>query len=344
MSGLIRIAIFIFFWVQIVLAEPLTVGVILPLTGPIPSVGEAIKNTIQLADHELDKDNKVKFIFEDDAFVPRNSIAAVTKLINIDRIQALIIFGSTTTLAVAGIVEAKKIPTVSISTAADAVKNKKYIVRHLVSGEAEGSAVVEEVKKRGYKDVAIVSTIQDGMLYLRDLFAKSAPAKIVMNEEFASTETDFRSTVAKIYQLNPSGVYVLLLPPQTGLFARQLRDGGYTGEIFSAHQLQQNDELVAAKGALLGAWFVGDDSLGSGEFNKRYRTKFGTEPVIAAHNAYDVVHLIINGAAKGDLNGYLHSVKDFEGVLGTYSATSDNGFGLKAIIKVVTPTGYKSLY
>ena len=44
-----------------------------------------------------------------------------------------------------------------------------------------------------------------------------------------------------------------------------------------------------------------------------------------------------------EINRFLHTVKDFTGVMGTYSATEKNNFTLPAAVKVVTRDGFKKL-
>jgi len=41
---------------------------------------------------------------------------------------------------------------------------------------------------------------------------------------------------------------------------------------------------------------------------------------------------------------FLHTVKDFNGALGTYSASGDNRFTLPAAIKVITADGFKKIH
>ena len=49
------------------------------------------------------------------------------------------------------------------------------------------------------------------------------------------------------------------------------------------------------------------------------------------------------GEGIAGINKFLHTVKDFSGAMGTYSASGKNAFTLPAAIKVVTESGFEEL-
>jgi len=67
-------------------AEEKTCGAVLPLSGPMAAVGVSIMNSIILADRQLDHAGRIQFVFEDDQFAPKNTVSAVTKLIQTTQI------------------------------------------------------------------------------------------------------------------------------------------------------------------------------------------------------------------------------------------------------------------
>ena len=92
-----------------VMAENITCGVVVPLTGGLASLGNSIKNSIQLASEKFDKEKHVSFLFEDDQYLPKNTTSAVTKFTQVDRVQCLIVFGSTPSIAVSDLAEKAKV-------------------------------------------------------------------------------------------------------------------------------------------------------------------------------------------------------------------------------------------
>jgi branched-chain amino acid transport system substrate-binding protein len=319
------------------------IGVILPLTGGAASNGEAIRNSITLADHEFDTENKVSFVFEDDQLKPSNTVSAFNKLLNIDKVQGVIVFGSPTALAVAPIAEQKQIPMLAMSIVDRVVLNRKYVVKHWVTADKENDLILREVKRKNYKNLAIVTTSNDAMLKLRDLFLNSESPKIILNEEFTNDDLDFRATISKIKKSNPDAVYVLLWAPQPGLFAKMLRQSGYQNAIFGVHNLEDPNQIVASEGSLNGAWYVSGDDRKANDYYVKYQNKYDSLPANGGINSYDAGKLFIEGIKSGDLNNYLHSVKNFEGAYGIYSATGKNDFDIPAALKVIENNEFKFL-
>lgn len=326
-----------------VFADTFRIGVVAPLTGGSAASGETVRNSILLAAEQFDPDHDVSFLFEDDQLTPKITVTAVTKLIEIDLVQGLIVFGSPTSLAVNGIAESRRVPMLAFSIVDRVVTDKHFVVKHWVSLATENDMVVREVKNHGYRQVAVIATTNDAMLALRDHFVASKAAEVVLNADFPKEENDFRTVISQIRNLNPDAVYFLLWAPQPGLFAKKLREAGYKGSIFGVHNLEDPNEISAAQGALNGAWFVtGDDSHGE-MFLEKYRAKFGKTPTAGGLNAFDSAKLMIEGLRSGKLNEYLHTVKNFKGAYGVYGASGNNDFTIGAITKKVeNGTFYRS--
>jgi branched-chain amino acid transport system substrate-binding protein len=320
--------------------EPIRVGVSVPLTGNLAHIGITVKNSILLASKENDPSHRIEFLFEDDSYLPRNTVTAVNKFLNVDKVKGLIIFGSGGGMAVSELAERHKIPMIALATAINMTEGKQYVFRHLLDAERESMKVVAEVERRKYQSVAIVCTLQDGMLALRDAFLKKAKVNVVLNQEVLPDEISFRAIATQVKQKSPDAVYLLLLPPNLAYFVRQLHELGYSGQLFSAHQAEDRAEFKAASGTLKGVWYVNTDDSRAADFYARYEAAFHAEPANTAVNAYDVAKLMIRGIESGAAPKYLKAVKGFEGVIGTYNASGGNDFDLPVAVKVITETGF----
>jgi len=323
--------------------QQVKIGVITTLTAGPSSSGEAVKNSILLADELYDKEDRVVFLIEDDRFEPKNTVSAAKKLITIDGVRGLVVYGSPTSLAVNSIAEREKVPMIGLSIVKRVVADKLFVMKHWLTSQKQNHEVVQEARRRGYRSVAIVSTINDAMLALRDHFLASNKFNIVLNEELAIDDFDFRTIVSRVAQKGPDAVYLLLYPPQPGVFAKLLRQAGYEGDLFGVHNLEDPSEVKASEGALYGVWYVHGDDSAAGEYYEQYRKCFGKEPALGGTNGFDVAKLFIEGAYSGDINRYLHSVAEFEGTYGTYGATKENDFAIPAAVKVITNSGFDIL-
>ena len=319
----------------------LKVGVVAPLSGPAASAGEAIRNSITLASKNLDPTKKVNFIFEDDQMLPKNTVTAVNKLISSDQVHALIVFGTPTAAAVNSIAEQQQIPMIALSILDTIVNDKKFVVKHWVRAETENQLVVGTVRKRNYQRVAVVSTVNDAMLKLKDLFQVALPELVVTNEELNKDDMDFKTVIARLQASKPDAVYVLLWPPQPGLFVRQLREAGYKGEVFGAHNLEDLREVSSSNNTLVGSWFVTGNDKNAKDFYASYQKTYGDLPAAGGVNAYDVAYMLIRGSSAENLNHYLHNINNFTGLYGSYTSSGVNDFTIPAAIKVIKSNGFE---
>ena len=320
-----------------------TIGVVAPLSGTAHSWGETVKNSVLLASKQFDSAHAVTFLFEDDQLQPKNTVTAVNKLILEDKVDGLIVYGSPTSLAVNSLAEQAKVPMIALSIVDRVVEGKKYVMKHWVPARTENDLISAEVRRHGYKRVAIVTAQNDAMLLLRNLFRESAAAEVVLDEEFPRENTDFRATVARIRSAAPDAVYVLLWSPQPGTFAKQLREQGYTGPIFGSHNLEDANEVKAAGGALEGAWLATGDDRNAIDYLSAYKSAYQSSPTAGGVDGFDVAAMFIAVSQSPDLNAALHGLKGFRGGFGVYGATEHNDFNIPAVLKQVTGESFRTL-
>lgn len=324
-------------------SEPQTefkIGVIAPLSGTLAHLGTTVKNAAIIAEGDFDKDNTSSLIIEDDGFVPKNTVAATQKLIDIDKINALIVFGSSTSIAASEIAEKRKIPMIGLGIADKITQGKRYVFRYFLEPKVQTELIAEQVMKNGYTRIGIIYTEQDGMIALKDLFRASMPSVILMSEGVIPGETDLRSVAAKAKEADLQAIFVALLPPQISIFAKQMRDLKYKGDFFGGAQLQQRDELQAALGALDGTWFATFDDRAATDLYQRYEARFHLHPHPDGIAAYDAIHLLLKAKSQ-DIPQYLKEVSDFSGLFGQVKVIENNTFRLPGLIKIVRGTEFK---
>lgn len=331
--------------------EKLTVGIIMPLSGEAASIGESCKNAMLMAYEQLTPDTKSKLqlIFEDDAMQAKNSVSAFNKLVRIDGAEVIVNFSSGTARALSPLTEQKQIPLIAVASDPQVVANKKFAVNFWVSPDEEAKLLIPEALARGYKNIARISTIQDGVVAANQAFDRHNQGRIniALDEEYAPDVKDFRTLIAKLRNKgNIDAIIVALMPGQLGVFAKQLRQAQVTLPIFGWEILEDSGEVKASDGALIGAWYV-NAADAQAKFIHEFTQKYPNASLFATGNSYDLVLLLAealkHGGTSKDVNSFLHSVKDFQGTLGTYSASGDNRFTLPAALKVVTKSGFETL-
>lgn len=322
--------------------EPPTIkiGVIAPLSGHLSAIGTTVKNSVILASQQLDPEKRVEFIFEDDNFLPKNSVTAAQRLISQENVSGIIIFGSGTSLAVAPISESKKVPTISISLNDSVTLNRQHMFRLFIAVDSLAKIAVEEMTKRQYKSIATITTQQDGMIALREAISKHSKIASVADEEVAPGDTDLRVVATKIARLKPSAVFLALLPPQLAAASQQLRQVGYTGEFFSGPQAQIQTEVAASNGALVGTWFTSQDDRKAASFYSDYSKQFNDVAMPDGAFGYDAARLFINAAKGTDVLGYINSLQTFEGLHGTFERVEPNIFLAPVAVKTILKDGF----
>ena len=316
----------------------LKIGVSLPLTGSGPiAAGNSVKNSIELADKLYDKNNCVDFDIQDDSLQAKNTLTNVNKFITLDNDNAIVVFGTNTSLAVNSIAEQAHVPMVALSILKKVVQDKKYVVKHWCTDINLNDAIKKEVQKKNYKSVAIVTLQNEAMLGLRELFKKDFTGDILLDEEFAQGDLDFGTIITKIKAKNPEAVYILLFPPQTGVFIKKLRELGFNKEIFGVHNLEDPNEVKVAGSTIENAWFANADDSKGENYKKLYLDTYRQSPGLGGASGFDVAKMFIefSKSKNADLNNYLHTIKDFSGAFGIYSVTPNNDFDFPAVIKII---------
>lgn len=317
-------------------AAPIKVGVIAPLSGRVALVGQALRNSIVLETEESQDKQALEFIFEDDEYLPKNSLSAAKKLIEVDKVDALIVFGTGPATVVAESAFAKKVPLIAMAMSGDLVEKYKNVFRVFLSSEQQVNIISSEIKRRGYSSIGVLRAALEVTQVAHDLLVKDKPASIILDEEVLPAEMDLRVLVTKVKRANPAAVMLMLYPPQIAIAAKGLRAEGYKGEFFGLSFMLNPQEIKAADGAMDGAWAVAIDGNKATAFVERYKARFAVDIWHDGGIGYDIAHLLRQAVSqpKG-IADYLEKTSSFEGVYGTYRQARARDFEAPAVVQVV---------
>ena len=330
----------------------LKIGVSAPLTGDISALGQSTKNAILLAQDEVnaggglkvgDKVLKVRCIIEDDENKPESTATVFQKLINQDRVLAII--GSQSSKcsnAGAPIAESAKVPQITPwSTNPNVTRGRSFVFRACFIDPFQGRVVAQfAAGKLKAKTAAVVydvaSDYNKGIAEVfRDEFTRMG-GRIVGYETYNTKDTDFSAQLTKVKGAGPD---VLFLPNyfnEVPLQVQQARKLGLTATVLGGDGWD-NPELVKLGGAVMdGTYFSNHyspdlDSPAAKAFIGAYQARFKAVPDAAAALTYDSAKLLfqaIAAAAKADpraIREALAATKGFQGVTGsvTYTGTGD---------------------
>ncbi len=323
-----------------------------PLTGDISALGQSTKNAILLAQDEVnaggglkvgDKVLKVRCIIEDDENKPESTATVFQKLINQDRVLAII--GSQSSKcsnAGAPIAESAKVPQITPwSTNPNVTRGRSFVFRACFIDPFQGRVVAQfAAGKLKAKTAAVVydvaSDYNKGIAEVfRDEFTRMG-GRIVGYETYNTKDTDFSAQLTKVKGAGPD---VLFLPNyfnEVPLQVQQARKLGLTATVLGGDGWD-NPELVKLGGAVMdGTYFSNHyspdlDSPAAKAFIGAYQARFKAVPDAAAALTYDSAKLLfqaIAAAGKADpraIREALAATKGFQGVTGsvTYTGTGD---------------------
>jgi len=305
----------------------LRIGVITPLTGPMATIGTAVKNGIELARKEHPElFENLTFAYEDDQFDSKQSLTAYRKLKAAGQLNLLLGFGTNLAQAIGPLVERDKLTFINFSFEAAPVVGKKFLIRSMNHTGEYTAALADYLAKSGENELPIIQTESTFFSAMIDGVRKAGGSKIKLQEiaRVSPGEVDFRSVIAKLKVLKRRAIGVFLWPEQLIAFFRQARELGLDAQYFGTDLCETAAALTEGRGLAEGCLYPDNDA--DVPFRSRYRTAYGNEAQLTfAGSAYDMTILVgeIFRAEQilsaGHLLGLLQSTREKSGVLGVYS-------------------------
>lgn len=300
--------------------ETIKIGGAFGQTGVCAEWGEGELKATQLAIDEVNRSggiNKklIQLISEDTQCDNKTTVSAISKLINIDKVVAII--GPTwgdSFQAGYPLMQKYKIVSMNPSTALEAIEFQKqpldYIFSTWFPQRYEIDALQKYAISMNIKKITIVHD-QDpfGAMMMADLFEKQASKNnITVLEEYGlvTGTNDFKTIIAKIKSNTPDGIFVSFLGPEPKvIFLKQIRELGIDTKVFSSSDFQ-NEGLLKSFGSFMEGviYAYPKTSVNYQNFVDKYKIKYNIEPQgPSAPNAYDAARAIIETLKHDVLTG-----------------------------------------
>jgi branched-chain amino acid transport system substrate-binding protein len=289
----------------------LVIGIYGSLTGSDADFGQSTRKGAELALDELtsSKGGKigglpVRFVVEDDQGKAEEAATVVQKLINQDRVFAVLgEVASGRSLAAAPICQAAGVPMITPSSTNPKVTQVgDYIFRMCFIDPFQGTVMAKfAAQNLGLKRVAILKDVgQEYSVGLSEFFTEAFTGlggQIVIDQAYSGRDQDFRAQLTAIKARNPEAIFLPGYYNEAGLIARQARELGLTQPILGGDGWE-SDQLIGIGGqALEGCYysnhFAADnpDSMLQG-FLARYKAKHSMEPNAIGGLAYDAAQVL----------------------------------------------------
>lgn len=336
--------------------EPIQIGVVLPLTGIAQFHGNNAKDGFDLAAKDINgkggiNGQLIKLIYENDNTESRNTISAVQKLININKVQAILgISWDFLANAVIPILDREKIVAISPTVEGDTLTEKS---EYFFTTYPPIKSQLEQTKNFLNKEIlpgsraAILSVNNPwGLAYLK-MYKQAveetgnALIKEIVLPEFDNN--DLQTDLVSIKTALPDIILVCLNQGDAALFARKIRELGISAKIL----INQNfadalaDKIVSFETA--DGFYISRYSTPTSDFIKQYKEAYNKEPLESTDTAYDGLHILARairnvGYDAKKIKDELHRI-ELDGASGKISFNKENNSTAKESVLLVIKNG-----
>lgn len=310
------------------------------LTGSEATFGQSSHSGLVLAVEEINNaggvlGKKIKLITEDNQGKPSETPTVVQKLINRDKVVAVIgEVASSNSKAGAPICQQFKIPMITpASTNPEVTAIGDYIFRVCFIDPFQAT-VMSKFAINSMKVKKIALLIDQKSAYstgLADNFIKvftGMGGEIIEEQKYSKGDKDFKAQLTAIKAKNPEAIFIPGYYTDVNLISIQAREIGLTCPLFGSDGWE-SEKLTEgkAKDALEGSFFsthvsTDDPAPKIQDFIKKFQAKYGKQPDAMSFLAYDAGMILFDamkkaGSTEGEkIKNELAKTKDFPGVTG----------------------------
>lgn len=290
--------------------QTLKIGGAFGLTGFAQTWGEVELKGTQLAVEEINANGgingqTVELVVEDTRSENASTVTAVTKLIEVDNVKAVI--GPTwldTYGAASPLSESKNTILFTPSGASTTIQNPvpfKNAFSTWYRVDFESKRLVEYMKKSGYKKIAVFYGNEPYWADFAGQIKTLAPQnglEIIGEYALPVNDPDFRTTLVKIKSQNPDAVVFGFNGTRELLSLMQQRQVLYPqSKFFSLETIEEFAFDPDFNGVLNNIWYAAP-ALPDESFRQKYKDRFGSEASLSANNAYDAARILLESIKK----------------------------------------------
>jgi branched-chain amino acid transport system substrate-binding protein len=332
------------------------VGIYGDLSGQTSSFGESTRNGAMMAIDEINaaggiNGRKVEAIIEDDQGQPQQASTVVSKLVNQDKVVAIIgEVASTNSLAAAPKAQEGKVPMITPSSTNPKVTQVgDYIFRVCFTDDFQGAVAAKfAANTLKARKAAILgdfnSDYSKGMTQYFEQEFTGAGGQIVARQSYTNTDADFKGQLTNIRSAAPDVIFVPGYYGQVGVIAKQAKELGITAPLLGGDGWDSPRLWELGGAALDGSYMVNhysvdDPSPAVQKFVAAYKAKYsGTVPDAIAALGYDAMNVLADSIKRAGttesakLRDAIAGTKGFPGVTGSISINASRDAVKPAVV------------
>ncbi|MCO5093155.1 ABC transporter substrate-binding protein [Bosea sp. (in: a-proteobacteria)] len=353
-------------------ADPVKVGLIIPLSGGNSLSGAEVLSGVTLAIEECNaavgpNGRQVQIIKEDDAGVPTTGASAAQKLIERDRVVAII--GSQTSnvaTAIGNVGRKARVPVVTSGAASSDITETNtagdpWIFRAMPgTGDQGAESASDMIKMLNLKRVAIIYDNSSYGRLLNDSFTKGVKAlggEVVAAEHYEQGEQDFYTLLTRVRETKPDGVFIAGLIAEGASILRQAHEINFKTQFYGSGGMISNSLLdlagrEASEGFAVNVMYEPNTNNPRGKaFGERFQKRFSLPGNTLSGHGFDVGTLVCDAVQRAKtLDGVgvrdalrTSNVEMVEGPAGTRVKFDDKGASYFKLGTAIVKNGVRTL-
>jgi len=312
--------------------EPYKIGVTYPLSGPQGAWGQLLVPAMEIAVQHVNQAGGVSgrplsLVIEDTKGNPEGAVSAMRKVVQVDRVAAILTIFTNVVSAQMPLADQLKVPLISPVEAPGLVAKSEWAFAHsplltrtlpLVSARWQRDKV-----KRLFAFFPNTPIAKFG-----SAIVKAEADKLGLQYEetlFKLGDTDFRGLITRAKNFNPDAIFIFGHgTPDEGVIMKQTRELGMNTQMYNGCACVTVKSYREAAGkAAEGVIYAGFkyDVGAARKLIDAYRGKLGFDPDYAGLEVYDMVFMIAEAIRKYGYGGDgirrgLTEIKDFKSIGG----------------------------
>jgi branched-chain amino acid transport system substrate-binding protein len=350
--------------------EAYRVGAVFSITGPGSSLGIPERDTALMIEAEVNakggvkgpdgKMHPLKLVIYDDASDETKAVLAAKKLIDEDKVSAIV--GTTlsgTSLAILDTIQKAEVPLVSCAAAIKIVEpaaERKWVFKTPQSDFLIVGVLVDYLKSKGLTKVGWLNVDyafgQLGWIEFEKA-AQKAGLTIAANEKFGQKDVDMTAQLTRVKAAAPQAVIIWSIPPSASIATKNYADLGISAPLFQSHGVGNKKYIELAgpaannvlfpAGKLLVAEQLADNDPQKATllaYARDFEAKYGPRNTFGGH-AWDAVQIVLHamekaGTDRAKIRSAIETTKNFVGITGVFdfSPTDHNGLDRRAVTMI----------
>ena len=344
--------------------DTIKIGVYGDTSGATSSFGQSTKNGIELAFEEINaaggvNGKKLEMLFENDQGTSIQAKTVISKLINQDKVVAVLgEVASSNSLAAAPVAQEAKIPMITPSSTNPKVTEVgDYISRVCFIDPFQGAVMAKfAANTLKAKTAAILgdnsSDYSKGLTQFFEQEFTKLGGTIITKQTYAQKDQDFKAQLTQMRDQKPDVIYVPGYYGEVAIIAKQARELGMNQPLLGGDGWDSPELWKLGGDALKNAYISNHYSADNPaaeiqNFVKAYTAKFGTAPDSLAALAYDSAKVLADaikragGTESAKLKDAINATKDFPGVTGKITLDASRNAVKPAVVLSLNPSASK---